>query len=175
MNNEGGSRAYSISEVSQLLNIPAGTIRQWEKSLDGFLEIPRDAKGARYYTEVEINALNRVRMLREKGLQFEAIREILSIPQEQSAPVSSSLTPLADTKQTNPEQVDMLQTLKKHIDEIVNEAVKTEVSKLSETIRKQQEYIEQKLEERDQKLMAVLKEMQEAKKQAASAWWKFWK
>lgn len=50
-------------------------------------------------------------------------------------------------------------------------------------LRKQQEYISDKLEERDQKLMLTLKETLETKRQLAIAsaevskkkWWKFWK
>ena len=50
-------------------------------------------------------------------------------------------------------------------------------------LQKQQEYISDKLEERDQKLMLALKETMETKKQLAIAsaevskkkWWKFWK
>ena len=34
-------RAYSIKEVSRKINVPAGTIRQWEKDLNGVLAIPR--------------------------------------------------------------------------------------------------------------------------------------
>ncbi|MFD0185787.1 DUF3967 domain-containing protein, partial [Streptomyces sp. NPDC127133] len=51
----------------------------------------------------------------------------------------------------------------------------------NEQIKKHQEYIEQKLEVRDQKLLESLKESMEVRKQIAASkeqtkkWWKFWK
>ncbi len=71
-------QAYSISQVSEKLDTHPNTIRQWEKSLEGVLNIPRDEKGARYYTDFEIDALRRVKALREKGVSFDIIREVLA-------------------------------------------------------------------------------------------------
>ena len=46
MNNRQILRAYSINEVSKRINTPTGTIRQWEKDLEGLLVIPRTQQGA---------------------------------------------------------------------------------------------------------------------------------
>lgn len=70
-------RAYSIKEVSRLINIPTGTIRQWEKDLDGLLVIPRTSQGARYYTEDEINILKKVKEMREQNVSKGMIRSLL--------------------------------------------------------------------------------------------------
>ena len=70
-------RAYSIKEVSRRINVPAGTIRQWEKDLNGVLIIPRSKQGARFYTEVEIAILKRIKEMRDKNLSKEIIKDML--------------------------------------------------------------------------------------------------
>lgn len=70
-------RAYSIKEVSKKINIPTGTIRQWEKDLDGLLVIPRSKQGARYFTDTEIAILNKVKELREQNISKNMIRSLL--------------------------------------------------------------------------------------------------
>lgn len=77
MNNKQIVLAYSINEVSQKLNIPTGTIRQWEKDLNGLLAIPRTQQGARYYTEHEIKTLTKVKEMREKNVSKGMIRTLL--------------------------------------------------------------------------------------------------
>ena len=77
MNNKQIVRAYSINEVSQKLNIPTGTIRQWEKDLSGLLAIPRTQQGARYYTEHEIKTLVKVKEMREQNVSKGMIRTLL--------------------------------------------------------------------------------------------------
>ena len=70
-------QSYTIAEVSKLIDIPAGTIREWEKQLEGILNIPRDDKGNRYYTEVEIQSLRNIKAMRNKKLSMAVIRDLL--------------------------------------------------------------------------------------------------
>lgn len=70
-------RAYSINEVSKQINIPTGTIRQWERDLQGLLNIPRTKQGARYYTEKEISLLNKIKEMREQDISKGMIRTLL--------------------------------------------------------------------------------------------------
>ena len=77
MNNSQILRAYSINEVSKKINIPTGTIRQWEKDLEGLLIIPRTKQGARYYTENEITLLNKIKEMREQNISKGMIRSLL--------------------------------------------------------------------------------------------------
>lgn len=77
MNNRQLLRAYSTKEVSQMTNIPTGTIRQWEKDLDGLLVIPRTHQGARYYTDNEIKILNKVKEMRAQHVSKGMIRTLL--------------------------------------------------------------------------------------------------
>ncbi|WP_394239454.1 MerR family transcriptional regulator [Niallia oryzisoli] len=91
MNNRQLLRAYSIKEVSEILNIPTGTIRQWEKDLNGLLKIPRTQQGARYYTENEIKILNKVKEMRDQNVPKGMIRSLLEKHLSQdSEPASES-------------------------------------------------------------------------------------
>ncbi|KON88369.1 hypothetical protein AF332_17200 [Sporosarcina globispora] len=70
-------KAYTIKEVSKMLNVPPGTLRQWEKDLNGLLLIPRSKQGARFYTNHEIELLDKVKQMRDKNLGKEMIRELM--------------------------------------------------------------------------------------------------
>lgn len=70
-------RAYTIKEVSKKINIPTGTIRQWEKDLNGLLIIPRTKQGARFFTENEINLLKKIKEMRQQNVSKEMIRTLL--------------------------------------------------------------------------------------------------
>ncbi|WP_071459698.1 MerR family transcriptional regulator [Bacillus massilinigeriensis] len=70
-------KAYTIKEVSRKINVPSGTIRQWEKDLNGLLVIPRTRQGARFYTDKEIEDLKTIKEMRSKNLSKEMIRELM--------------------------------------------------------------------------------------------------
>ncbi|MGE8203209.1 MerR family transcriptional regulator [Heyndrickxia sp. NPDC080065] len=92
MNNNQILRAYSIKEVSKIINIPTGTIRQWEKDLDGLLVIPRTQQGARYYTENEIILLTKVKEMRNKNVSKDMIRSLLEKSLHQSSDSTNEIT-----------------------------------------------------------------------------------
>jgi DNA-binding transcriptional MerR regulator len=77
MSNQKMMRAYSINEVSEQLNVPTGTIRQWEKDLQGLLIIPRTKQGARFYTDHEIALLDKIKEMRSQHLHKGMIRSLL--------------------------------------------------------------------------------------------------
>jgi DNA-binding transcriptional MerR regulator len=77
MQNNKILRAYSIKEVSKKINIPTGTIRQWEKDLQGILVIPRTKQGARFFTENEIELLKKIKEMRQQNVSKEMIRSLL--------------------------------------------------------------------------------------------------
>ncbi|WP_084786674.1 MerR family transcriptional regulator [Bacillus tuaregi] len=107
MNNRQILRAYSIKEVSQILNIPTGTIRQWEKDLNGLLKIPRTQQGARYYTENEIKLLNKVKEMREQNVPKGMIRTLLEKHLNQDLDPASEAFEAAPPSQ--PQQENTLQ------------------------------------------------------------------
>jgi len=70
--------AFTPAEVSKMLNVPAGTLRDWESSvLDGIIQIPRNKYSQRYYTHLEIEIMKKVKEFRDRGLGKKAIRELM--------------------------------------------------------------------------------------------------
>jgi DNA-binding transcriptional MerR regulator len=103
---------YTLQEVSKRLNVPAGTIKRWEKDLHGFLVIPRMKQGARYFTELEIALLTKIKELRGQNMSFQKIAEILfkeTDGKEDSVPIpgpSKQTEELAETKDEPLEEIE---------------------------------------------------------------------
>lgn len=68
---------YSISEVASMLNIPASTLRYWEKELSS-VNPRRSQGGTRRYTAADINELRIVhRLVKEEGHTIEGVKKIM--------------------------------------------------------------------------------------------------
>ena len=66
---------YKISEVAELLNIPASTLRFWEKSFT-VIKPKRNSHGTRFYTMSDIEKISMVHYLvKERGLKLDAAQE----------------------------------------------------------------------------------------------------
>lgn len=103
-------KAYTIQEVSKMINIPPGTLRQWEKDLDGLLVIPRSKQGARFYTDEEIKLLETVKQMRTKNLSKDMIKELLHqhmFSEPASEPVETSLAPISEEVSSKEEVPDI--------------------------------------------------------------------
>ena len=66
---------YSISEAGKLVGVESHVLRYWEDELQ--LKIPRNGKDYRYYTDLHIQLLKKVKELKEKGYQLKAIERVL--------------------------------------------------------------------------------------------------
>ena len=55
---------YSISEVSELLNVPQPTLRYWEKEFEQ-LNPKRNAKGTRFYEKKDVDLIRKIIFLRD--------------------------------------------------------------------------------------------------------------
>lgn len=63
---------YKISEVADILNIPASTLRFWESKFT-VIKPKRNEKGTRFYTPADIEKIRMVYYLvKEKGMKLEA-------------------------------------------------------------------------------------------------------
>ncbi len=68
-------RYYKISEVATLLNIPASTLRFWEKQFT-VIKPKRNDRGTRFYTPNDIEKIRMVYYLvKEKGMKLDAAQE----------------------------------------------------------------------------------------------------
>ena len=66
---------YKISDVAEILGIPASTLRFWEKQFT-IIKPRRNAKNIRFYTPQDIETIRKVYYLvKEKGLKLDAALE----------------------------------------------------------------------------------------------------
>ncbi len=66
---------YKISEVAELLDIPASTLRFWEKSFT-IIKPKRNNHGTRFYTPADIDKISMIYYLvKERGLKLDAAQE----------------------------------------------------------------------------------------------------
>jgi DNA-binding transcriptional MerR regulator len=94
---------YSITELSQRLNVTDHALRFYEKEFS--LCIPKDERGRRYYTPELANVMFQIKSMRDEGLEIKAIRRILQSENviKEPPPVvlddgSSSLIPFEQQK-----------------------------------------------------------------------------
>lgn len=70
---------YSISEVSDITGYAAHVIRYYEKEFE--IDIPRNNSNHRYFTYKEIEALQYIKTLQEKGFSNKQIKLIIKSPE----------------------------------------------------------------------------------------------
>ena len=68
---------YKISEVAEMIGLPASTLRFWESRFT-IISPRRNSRGTRFYTPSDVDKLRMVAYLvKEKGLRLEAAQEQL--------------------------------------------------------------------------------------------------
>lgn len=130
-------KAYMIKEVSQKLGVPVGTLRQWEVDFKDIIEVPRDSKGARCYTDFEIEVFSHIKTMRDKKLSKNIIKELLLKKNERDSENSSTVPPLlidqmkqSDTVKTLKNINQMLfENFKRELREEIHEGIIQEVQK----------------------------------------------
>jgi DNA-binding transcriptional MerR regulator len=70
--NELDKKFYKISEVAEILGVPASTLRFWEKEFT-VIKPKRNDKNTRFYTPEDVETIRMVYFLvKEKGLKLDA-------------------------------------------------------------------------------------------------------
>lgn len=95
---------YKISEVAEMLGLPASTLRFWESKFT-IISPRRNRTGTRFYTPSDVEKLRMVAYLvKEKGLRLEAAQEELRNNHTGVSRHAKAITRLHDVR-------DKLQTL----------------------------------------------------------------
>lgn len=76
-------KIYMISDAAKSVKVEAHVLRYWEEELK--LPVRRNEMGHRFYTQEDIRTLQRIRELKEEGLQLKAIRKVLAKEREGNA------------------------------------------------------------------------------------------
>lgn len=66
---------YSITELSEMLEISDHALRFYEKEFE--LTVPKDERGRRYYTTALANTMYKIKVMRSEGLEIKAIKKIM--------------------------------------------------------------------------------------------------
>ena len=126
-------KIYMISDAAKNVKVEAHVLRYWEEELK--LPVKRNEMGHRFYTEEDIKLFQRVKDLKEQGLQLKAIRNLLARERQeqgQSEPVMN----LSPDSQSRKEAEDMG---KRHVLMVHNgEVLPVEETKAEKSMRLQQ-------------------------------------
>ena len=69
---------FNIGEVSEICEVPAHTLRKWEKDFEQLKDLKRSSN-RRVYTQDDIRTIVKIReLIQDKGLTVEGVRKHLS-------------------------------------------------------------------------------------------------
>jgi DNA-binding transcriptional MerR regulator len=111
---------YLISEVADLLGIAQNTLRVWEEKMGEAIHINRDAQGARYYTQKDIDTFKTISQMREKGLSLANIKEFLLILKEREGTVEWSSGKVEGSPQTEASSMEMVPSVPAPLEQTKN-------------------------------------------------------
>lgn len=103
---------YKIREVSEMVGVPASTLRFWETQF-AILKPRRNDKGTRYYTPADIESARMIRyLLHDKGLKIEAAQEQIKINRDGVTKKSEAIRRLTDVRDSLQSLIDSLHKLR---------------------------------------------------------------
>ncbi|GAE37087.1 MerR family transcriptional regulator [Halalkalibacter akibai] len=138
---EKEQRTYTISEVSKSLKAQTGKLKEWEESFPQLLTVQRSKSGARLYGNKEIDALRKIKLLKDKNMAEVDILFILQanntegVKEEKNNVVLDNqkdygtlLSLQHDTIESLHHLTDSVSTIKEELVHEVKEGIKTEIS-----------------------------------------------
>lgn len=100
-----GETRYMISDTAKKVDVEAHVLRYWEEELE--IGISRTELGHRYYTEEDIKLFQKIKELKERGLQLKAIKVL--IPElEKRKPEKEDRLPVIQKEKEEKEQAETL-------------------------------------------------------------------
>lgn len=173
---------YSISETGKMVGVESHVLRYWEEELE--LNIPRNGKSHRYYTDLHIRLFQKVKELKEKGYQLKAIEQVLKRMMEGGMDVNPdevleqvAVDTLANVDESSlpvlsqEEKMDQFQKIMSHIVgqamQVNNQAIVDDVSRqVNDRVIQELEYMmrvnnekeEERFKQLDETLRAYQKE-----------------
>lgn len=175
----------SAEEVAKEIKVSAMTIKRNCQTYSSFLKFQQGEKNKYLIHRECIPVFQFIAKMRNKrNLQTKQIIELLS---KERFPEYIDIEPIQTTEQPQVEQGFIaIQELDRIVTERVSEQLKKHEESLKEWLIEQQKQqqdfqkaVIQRMDERDQNLMVMIRETQETKKLIAATqqkrWWQFWK
>ena len=175
-------RVYSISEAAAKVEVESHVLRYWEEELE--INIKRNDMGHRCYSEKDVKILQRVKTLKDKGIQLKAIKDMVhrmyelldegESTEEKTIRVSSDVgddSRIVDFKMAQFQNImdkiisNSIKDNLKVITQSVSAAVSDDVVKQMDVLMKEKEDQE---EARYRKLDATIRELQQTRQEVAA-------
>lgn len=103
---------YKISEVAEMLNLPASTLRFWESQFT-IIKPRRNDKGTRFYTPKDVETIRMVHFLvKEKGLKLDAAQEEIKLNRDGVSKKFEAIDRLRGVRDKLQEMIDALHKLR---------------------------------------------------------------
>ncbi|PKM93982.1 MAG: hypothetical protein CVU84_13845 [Firmicutes bacterium HGW-Firmicutes-1] len=162
---------YIISDVSKILDVEPHVLRYWEEELG--LNIERNQLGHRYYSNSDLEALKKIKVLKEQGLQLRAIKLMLSTPTEVPITQTTEITQASTSVEGNKlRQFEMFfKDILQENNRILKEEISEEFAARIQLVLIHQEEIE---ERRFRKLDETIREIQKVRQEVAVSQNKNW-
>lgn len=132
-------KIYMISDAAKNVKVEAHVLRYWEEELK--LPVKRNEMGHRFYTEEDIKLFQRIKELKEQGLQLKAIRNLLAREREMQDPEGKSSMDgsTLDALKTNQSRKENEDLGKRHVLMVHNgEVLPMEETRAEKSMRLQQ-------------------------------------
>ncbi|USP55936.1 hypothetical protein J2N67_006185 (plasmid) [Bacillus thuringiensis] len=199
---------YTSSEVYSRLGVKGSTLRKYSDVLEreGY-DVRKDSRGRREYTEFDVVLIQQlVELSKQDGMTLEKAAKMIAkqfgIANKKEESQGSDLVPYqmqyqfqqqysAMIEEINKLQQANLLEMEKRLGDRIEEDIKERNRLIKEDMKdrkEREERIEKRLELRDDNLMKMVREIQEAKRTIVSAqkeiaavslkkksWWMFWK
>ncbi len=102
---------YSISEVSEMFELNASTLRFWEKEFE-FLKPSKNKKGNRLFTQKDIDSIAKiVELVKQKGFTIQGAREQLKNGGTETINPNNTALVIAKLKQVKEKLIQIKDTL----------------------------------------------------------------
>lgn len=176
-------KIYWANQVATILDVSKSTLRKWSLALEaaGYVFV-RDEHDRRCYIERDIPVLRRMKTMLDDGMTMENAALVgiaLEKPRENEV-MSGSVNMVVHAQNMRLEDRYLEIVAQNQKMRAILERLEERMQEQQENMRKQlavqRQYIEESLHRRDEQLMLTLREMTEARKEAAATkkWWRFW-
>lgn len=172
---------YMISDAARLVDVEAHVLRYWEEELE--LPIGRNEMGHRYYTEENIQLFQRIRELKEQGVQLKAIKMLIPDLEKGEMEITHLLARVDRLPAAQDEQADLREE-KMHqfqciMSRLISEALEDHTEKMGQEIGtqvsshviKEMDYLlrmkEEREDERFKRLDEAIRSSQKSRKERA--------
>lgn len=169
----GGELIYDTVTVSKMLGVQESTLRKYCALMQKHhYEFNKNSVGHRIFYPRDVEIIKEIVTLKNSGS--------LTLSEAVKAILESDIDDITDTAPIAPIANPDYSKLLEQFETFKNNQMQFN-QKLLERLEKQQNYIENSIDERDKKLMSAIKESMETRRQLAAeeekkkSWWKFWR